>query len=668
MVSFRSVRSLAASVVSVIVALGLFAGPAVADDDPTPLVRQHFHHLEAEAKAQRLTALRKAPRKLSADQGLYDALRYELELDLDPPAQMLQGRVTCVAEVAGAGLDTLTLDLFDDMVVSAVEVDEVAANFDHADDRLRVDLGSTRAVGDTLRVTVDYAGSTVAQGAFQWDSYGGEPLIWTLSEPYGAPEWWPCKDTPADKADRVDLWVTVPDGLVVASNGSLLSETVDAGQRTFHWRENYPITTYLVSLAIHPYQKIQDSWEYEPGQTMPVVHYVVGDEVAAATSGFAVTVPMLEAFRQGFGLYPFVEEKYGHAQFPWPGGMEHQTLTSLWYNTYGEWIIAHELAHQWWGDLVTCADFHHIWLNEGLATWSEAYWRELSVGFESYQTYMAAIAYFGAGSIYVEDATDESAIFDTGLSYYKGAWVIHMLRGVLGDTDFFASLQAWRTQYAHDSGTTEDFQAVCEQVSGRDLSWFFQQWIYGELYPQYDYSWYGVAEGDSTAVRVLIEQTQATEPFTMPLELEIRTDEGTFRRTVLNDAAEQLHVVTVTGTVEDVILDPDDWVLDQSSGTATAAPGAALAKLHLGANHPNPFNPRTTIAFELPRRMPARLSVLDVAGRRVRVLRDGVLEAGPHAVVWDGRDARGRPVTSGVYFYRLLADGTARTGKMALVR
>ena len=201
---------------------------AAADDEPTPLERQHFHHLEAEAKAQRLSSLRKAPRKLSADHQLYDALRYELELDLDPPTQTLQGRVTCVAEVVGAGLDTLTLDLFDDMAVSAVEVDEVAASFEHAADRLRVDLGSTRSVGDTLRVTVDYAGSTVPQGAFQWDSYGGQDMIWTLSEPFGARHWWPCKDVNTDKPDGMDIRVTVPDELIVASNGLLQSDTDNA--------------------------------------------------------------------------------------------------------------------------------------------------------------------------------------------------------------------------------------------------------------------------------------------------------------------------------------------------------------------------------------------------------------------------------------------------------
>ena len=205
-------------------------------------------------------------------------------------------------------------------------------------------------------------------------------------------------------------------------------------------------------------------------------------------------------------------------------------------------------------------------------------------------------------------------------------------------------------------------------MSGRDLDWFFQQWIYGELYPQYEYSWYGVADGDSTDVRVPIRQTQSTGIFTMPLELEIVTDQGSFRRTVFNDAAEKLHIVTVAGTVENVVLDPDDWVLEQSSGTPTATPDAASHRLRLLPNHPNPFNPRTTIAFELPRRMEARLSVHDVAGRRVRLLREGLLDGGAQAVVWDGRDDAGRSVTSGVYFYRLVAGGTVRTGKMALVR
>jgi aminopeptidase N len=622
---------------------------------------------EAASKARVRAALKTAAQALPPALEAYDVLHYDLDLELDPSLHQMAGTVICRAEVVQGPLAALELQLTSNLTVTGATVDGNAAAFTHAADLVSVDLGSARGPGDTVEVGVTYQGDP-GGSAFGWSSYGGQPLIWTLSEPYGAPTWWPCKDTPADKADTVDLRVTVPDGLVVASNGILVSQVLDAGRRTFHWRESYPIATYLVSLAIHPYAVIEDEWIYAPGDTMPVTHYVVPDQLVTATSGFAVTVPMLQAFSEGFGLYPFVEEKYGHAHFPWGGGMEHQTLTSLRYGAYGAWLIAHEMAHQWWGDLVTCEDFHHIWLNEGFASWCQAYWRERSEGMTGYRAEMSAMAYYGPGTVYVEDATDEAAIFDGNLSYFKGAWVVHMLRGVLGDEDFFASLQAWRSQHAYASGTTEDFQAVCEQVSQRDLSWYFQEWVYGQYYPRYEYTWYGIDRGDSTELRLSVTQTQTSQVFTMPLEIEVQTDQGPVRATFWNDEATEAYDLTVAGTLLGVTLDPDDWILNTAVARSTATPPSAAAGIRLLPSHPNPFNPSTTIPFILDRRTPVLLTVHDMAGRRVRTLAADTLGSGRHEVTWDGRDTRGRRVTSGVYFARLETAETVLGRKLVLAK
>ncbi len=645
--------------------------PRNAGAGAAPAVRQRladrWRRAEATAKARLLAGLREAEAKATPNQALWDVVSYDLDLVLDPATSHLQGEVDCTAVVTGGPLDSMDLNLTTRLPVSAVTSDGTPAAFTHASGLLTVALDRVYADGDTLRVGVAYGGLATA-GGLSWGTYDGQPLISTLSEPYDARTWWPCKDTPADKAETVDLRVTVPDGLIVASNGTLLSETAADGWRTFHWRESYPIATYLVSLAIHPYVVVQAGWEYAPGRTMPVVEYLMQDRAAQTHSALAVTIPLLDLFSEGFGLYPFTQEKYGHACFDWGGGMEHQTLCSIYYGINDNWdfLIAHELAHQWWGDLVTCADFHHIWLNEGFATWSEAYWYERTEGEAAYHDDMDSKVYYGPGTIYVADETDPTAVFDHDLSYDKASWVVHMLRGVLGDADFFACLQAWRQQHGLGSATTEDFQAVCEQVVGRDLGWFFQEWIYGDYFPRYEYSWYALAGDDSTAVNLLIRQVQwNADVFTMPLTMRVLTDRGSFDRRVWNDAETQTCRLTVAGAVQQVALDPDGWVLKAASGGMTGVPPDSPPAL-LSAR-PNPFNPTTTLVYEMPAAGTARLTILDPAGRRVRTLVSGRREAGRHREVWDGRDDGRRRLPSGVYLCRLEAGGRRVTRKVTLV-
>ena len=642
----------------------------IPDSQERSRLADQWHKADAEAKSQLWTGMLAAQADATPNQSLWDVVSYDLALTVDPMAQTLQGVVGCTAVVTTTEpLATLDLDLADGMTVSSVTSDGVPAAFTHASDLLSITLDRVYSQSDTVRVVATYQGNP-AGDAFSWSEYDSQPLIWTLSEPYGARTWWPCKDTPDDKADTIDLRVTVPDGLIAASNGALLSDSVNGGWRTYHWQETHPIATYLVSLAIHPYTVLEDIWEYAPGQTMPVVQYVMSDRMPQISEVLEATIPMLQVLSDGFGLYPFTDEKYGHACFDWGGGMEHQTLCSLYYGVTTNWhfLIVHELAHQWWGDLVTCASFHHIWLNEGFATWSEAYWYEQTEGEAAYHQDMASKAYYGPGTIYVADPTDVHIIFDHDLTYDKASWVVHMLRGVLGDEDFFAVLQAWRQQFAYRSATTADFQQVCEQIWGGDLSWFFQEWIYGQYFPRYDTRWYARSAGDSTEVEIMIRQTQQNLGglFTMPLTIRVVTDQATWDRRLWNDSEAQLYQLTVAGTVQDVVLDPDNWVLQQSTCSMTDVPSTSAPPYTMRA-WPNPFNPSTTISFELPASGPVELAVYDVKGRRVRILVSARREAGSHEVAWDGRDERGRRLPSGIYFCRLETMRGLLTRKVTLV-
>ncbi len=526
---------------------------------------------EAAAKEQLARRWQAGPGRAPRNQNAYDVERYDLSLTLSPALHHLDGSLTVTATVTGAALATLELDLAGNMAVSAATAGGQPAAFDHAGDLLTVTLDRVYQAGERVTVTVDYGGDPtggVESGYFGWGSHAGQPMIWTKSEPYGAPTWWPCKDLTTDKADSLDLRVTVPANLVVAANG-LLRAVIDAGfTKTYHWHSDYPICTYLVAFAAYPYSSYTD-W-YAPqagGAAMPVTHYVFPDWWADSAPIFAKTVPMLDLFAPYFGEYPFVAEKYGHAHFLWGGGMEHQTLTSI--KGWWEDGVSHELAHQWFGDAVTCADFGHIWLNEGFASWAEAFWMEHSRHVEMYQLYMELAAYYGEGTIFVEDPLTEP-IFDHHLAYDKASWVVHMLRRRLGDAAFFAGLRSYLAAQAYGTATTEQFRDAMEAASGQELDAFFAQWIYGDGCPDYRYHWEPGPGGAGVALTIEQLQTNAG-PFAMPIDVRVTSTTGSVQGfTVQNSQLEEAYLLPATGQPAFVQLDPEGWILCHARSPLTA--------------------------------------------------------------------------------------------------
>lgn len=535
---------------------------------PAGLRRTLFEQRSREAAAKVAALEAAAPARIEAtpNQMLYDVHAYDLTFTVDTLTQTITG-FAVIRAGALAPISTMDLDLNTTMVVSAVTAGGAPAAFVHAASHvLTVTLDRTYNAGETVEVTVAYAGNP-SGFSFRWTSWKSQAMVWTLSEPYGAPDWWPCKNLNTDKADSVDVRVTVPANMIAGSNGVLVSNVFNGATRTFHWRSRYPIAPYLVSLAIYPYATYSDA--YAPiggGDPMPVEFYVFPDQLAQVTPTFALTVPMIQTFAAHFGEYPFVSEKYGHAQILWGGAMEHQTLTSLGYSASTEDVIAHELAHQWWGDLVTCADFHHIWLNEGFATWAEAFWHEQKDGPAAYRAMMKASTYYGPGTVYVADTTSFGRIFDANLTYNKGSWVVHMLRGVVGDPAFFAGLAAYRAQYGYGSATTEQFRDVMEAVSGIDLHPFFQEWVYGQYVPDYRTTW----SWSAGTLQLTIEQVQTdTGLFTMPIPVRITTASGTTDVTLQNSMASETYSIGVADSVLAVRLDPDDWILNLEDQVVT---------------------------------------------------------------------------------------------------
>jgi aminopeptidase N len=545
-----------------LVACGVAAGVlprGAAAQDQGPI--EHRREL-ARKKAERFEKLRLAETRQTESQTGYDVSFYSLDLSIDPSAETISGAVEISGSVTAAFLSTVDIDLDDNMTVSAVTWTGGTLSFTHPEDLLVVTLDRTYTQGELFSFTVHYSGTPdPSYGAFGFDTHNGDPMIWSLSEPFGARCWWPCKDVPSDKADSVDVRITVPEALVVASNGTLLSETDNGATKTYYWRERYPISTYLVSVAIHPYVVYSDWYRYAPSDSMEIKFFVFPDHYSAVQPTYAMTKDMITVFADLFGEYPFLDEKYGHAEFTWGGGMEHQTITSL--GSWNEYLIAHELAHQWWGDMVTCDDFHHVWLNEGFATYSEALWSEAVYGVAQYQEDMENAQYFGPGTIYVPNTDDWNRIFHSGLSYNKGSWVLHMLRHVVRDSDFFEILRTYYadSRYQYATVTTEQFRDLCEEVSGMELDWFFHEWIYEERYPMYSYDWTFSPNGGLYNVALTLRQLQTNFTFTMPVDVTITTTAGDTTVVVWNDLPLQEFTLTVQGEPTAVALDKDQWIL-----------------------------------------------------------------------------------------------------------
>lgn len=496
----------------------------------------------------------------SPDQAYYDVGYYDLGLSLEPELGELQGEVRVVARVTSDTLDHVLLDLDDFLDVAAVSSHGTPVAFTRPSRQLRVALEHTYALGDTIDLLVSYSGDPSEGGSFFWDSFAGRDLVWTLSQPFGARSWWPCKDFPEDKPDSVDIRVTVPSGLFAASNGTLLESSDNDTVATFHWRERHPIASYLVSLAVHNYTETTDWYVPSPTDSVALVFYDIPEHAAAHATVQGKVKDMMAAFAARFGAYPFANEKYGHAEIPIGGGMEHQTLASL--GSYDEGVIAHELGHQWFGDRITCDTYHDVWLNEGFATYSEALWEEAKGGSSAYLADMMQNQFFGPGTIYVDDLSDYDRIFDGNLSYNKGSWVLHMLRHVMGNANFWALLHQWPTSQPDGTGTTAQFKELAESISGLELDPFFNEWIYGEGAPMYAFEWTTLSRGSGGyQVELSIDQVQNGQVFTMPIDVEVTTDFGVEHFVVQNNAASQSFTLTTVGVPASVELDKDHWIL-----------------------------------------------------------------------------------------------------------
>ncbi len=572
-------RHLAAAIFLILTfaSLSLFAQiPDSGSEPPAGLTPAQLHSIMGQAKAAHLATYRQAIATASPmlyNQTEYDAEYYRIELRVDVPSQILYGNVSMAAKSLVNGLDTVGVDFDATLTIDSVYLPSGARlNYSLVGYSLTVQLDRTYNIDEIFSFVVRYHG-TPQTGGFQgffFTSRSGIPIVTSLSEPYLAHTWWPCKDRPDDKADSLDIYVTCDTALYCASNGNLMDTTRNGdGTWTFNYQVRYPIATYLFSVAISKYTVFKEWYHYTPSDSMPVVYHVYPDKYAdALTHWQGVTSYALGVYSNLFGQYPFIHEKYGHANFQWGGGMEHQTCTSLsgdWYGFY-EPVVVHELSHQWWGDMITCNNWHEIWLNEGFASYCEALYYEVKNGDAAYHSYMAGMDFAGGGTIYIYDTTNVDIIFGN-IVYDKAAWVLHMLRHIVGDSTFFAIMRDYYSSaYQYSDVTSEQFKNLCESISGKELDYFFQEWLYGTYRPRYIYSFMGELDPSDNKYwnYLYVEQGQATYPtvFSMPVDFLFTYGPGdTATQVIFNDAQRKTYIMKADKAAIDVALDPEAWIL-----------------------------------------------------------------------------------------------------------
>ncbi|WP_205503183.1 M1 family aminopeptidase [Rufibacter psychrotolerans] len=578
----------------------------------------------------------------------YDLHWYKLDLQAEHNSLDLSGNVTLYATALAPSLTEFAFELHPNFTIEQVLLEGTPCVVRRSGSEVVALLPQAQPRQVRFKVQVFYAGwAPSGSSAAIGNGFNTAPtpwggVTWSLSEPFAASEWFPCKQLLSDKADSVEVWVTTSKGNKVGSNGRLQRITpVGAQRHRYEWKSNYPIAYYLISVAIGPYEEYSFQTQI-PGAPAPVLvqNYLYPGVLSSMKTDIDRTGDFLRLFSELYGVYPFHREKYGHTMAPIGGGMEHQTMTTQ--SNFEFSLTAHELAHQWWGDEVTCADWSHIWLNEGFASYSEylAYERLLPANAPNWLNgaHQSALS-APQGSVFVRDSTNVARIFSSVLSYRKGALVLHMLRHALqNDALFFQALRAYREEYRYQVATTRDFQRVVERVSGRPLGYFFDQWVYGEGFPVFDVAW-AQQKNEVYLQSRQFTSSPATPLFTTEVEYRIRMATKDTVVLVQHGQETENYRFKVSGQVTGVEVDPHQWLLNQ----ATVRQDASIVPQAGWVAYPNPT--QGAVLLKGGAGTPQQISIYDVVGRHVRT----VLASGTSFSV------EGLP--AGTYLVRVLAAG-----------
>jgi aminopeptidase N len=447
---------------------------------------------------------------------------------VDPAIRYIQGSVLTGFTMLQRS-NIITLDLMDALQVDSVTNGNVKLNFYRPfDNTIVVSLGLFLNAGQQGSFEIHYKGVPPPSSPFSSftnSTHAGTPVVWTLSEPYGGRDWWPCKNGLNDKADSLDISITTPQQYTSSTNGVLINETVQGGFRTTEWKHRYPIATYLVAFAATNYIILNNAVQLG-NRIMPIMEHAYPEKVMEMVNASALTARVLQLLHSSFTPYPFINERYGHTHWGFGGGMEHQTNSFM--VNMSETLVVHEAAHQWFGDKITCGTWRDIWLNEGYAVFCVNYNVEKNYPENTllnlYRNQINNITSKPNGVVYVDDTTNVARIFDSRLTYNKGGWVLQMLRWKLGDSVFFRATRNYLNDPSlqYNYARTNDLKKHFEKESGINLTEFFNDWVFGQGFPSYKLQW--AAAGGAWVQTTLSQTTSDTSVkfFEMPVPIRFK--------------------------------------------------------------------------------------------------------------------------------------------------
>lgn len=516
--------------------------------------------------------IKPAPEGVYVDKAQFneDVLHYTIRVRLNTEEKIVYGNVSLSLKFIDQPAEAVYLNLFDNMSVDSLFLNGQSNSFAHLGKRLTIPLQHKFQPGDTFSVRIVYHGTprNLGYSSFKFGEINGNPLVGTLNEPEFASTWFPCNDRPDDKA-LLDIYITGDSSLTSVSNGYLAEIIPERGLKTYHWKTVYPISTYLICLYSSVYQMFQDTCVLASGDTIPLYFYAIPKHLERAKTDFQDHQDMLNFYSNLFGPYPFPKEKYGVAEFLWQGGaMEHQTITGVGTNFVRGArqltdMLAHELVHHWWGDCVGPKTWKDIWLNEGFATYSEILYAE------HVDPDMSAGKRLSAFRIapFTDDVYNPQRDMFSASVYYKGAWILHMLRSEIGDSTFFTLLRTWFTTYKYSNASTSDFIGLAERLSGKNLQQFFKQWLFdgrGKL--RVEYTWKTKPTDEGILLMLTLRQTQeGYDAYQVPVDVyfEQETKLTSFTKTIRLEQKEQTFQFTLKKRPNSLQFDQDCKLLGE---------------------------------------------------------------------------------------------------------
>ncbi len=507
----------------------------------------------------------------------YDIVHYDFDLQMERNSRDIAGAVTILAKAVKDNFDSFEFQLHDNYTIDSVVLGAQKIVLMSPSKHQRMAFFATPIpVGQLFKVKIYYRGKAPLSSN-NWGNgivqkkepkYNAE-VMYSLSVPYHALEWFPSKQVLTDLVDSVTMCITTDVENTVVSNGLLISDLAKANNKhTVIWKSHYPVNFYLISFALGKYTPYFTEVAL-PGKKdkMPILNYLYN------AASLAKQKPVLDQlgnflinYSKYFGLYPFHEEKFGTVVVPLSGGMEHQTLVNL-ATDYDKYLAAHEMAHQWWGDNVSIKSYHDTWLNEGWASYSEYLTAEKLYPAEArgiLDNFHNAALGVAEGRVYTADTTDFSTIYNYTNLYMKGAAIIHTLRAEIdNDSSFFRALTSYQQKFSHKSVDVDDMKAHLEKETGKNLTLFFNQWYYGYGYPKYTITW---ANKNN---QLIVKSLQTTSSLKIPLfknNIEFLVKRNALPDTIIRvyqSKNEQTFVVQGLADVKSIALDPRNVLLNK---------------------------------------------------------------------------------------------------------